>query len=336
MTVMTESPSVFFGPEGALKESAFSQAGYMGAQLIRGIVLRDSATDDPANPSTWQRTDAFVASVRAHGFAPYLTLSYRPPNWGGAGVPLALPNAAEFGAYCGAAATRYRGQVADYSVWNEPNHLLVTNPAGAAPSSILPASYGELYRSCWNAIKAVDPAAHVYFGELSTGASACDYLANALTSTPTFTDGLAIHPYQVDRSPDQSDSAKPCKGIGHLEDWNARLASARANATFATPVGGRVPLMVTEFGYCAPDDAVACSPDFTDRSEATRAAWIRSAFEAARNAGVTLFSYYHLVKSGYGWDTGIVNADGSRTASVGALHTAASPAAVITGGTTDW
>jgi hypothetical protein len=318
--LMTEDFPAFVDGTGLPRETAFDEARYAGATQVRALVKRDAAF-------TWDQTDVFVDAARERGFAPYLTLTYRPPDWGPLGTAMALPRPQELAAFCGTAAARYRGRVHDYSVWNEPNGIAVnrlTGPAAPIPA----ATYGRLFRACASAIRTSDPDARVFFGELATGGNACAYLAGALSPTePTIADGLAIHPYQFDLPPEQGYPDAPCKGIGHLDDWSAALRSAFASGTLATPAGTQLPLMVTEFGYCTADGECPKSTGAAHRlPAATRADWIARAYRVAQQHGATLFSYYHLVEhaesasADHLWDTGIVGADGAPTPSLVALH----------------
>ncbi len=62
----------------------------------------------------------------------------------------------EFGTFCHAVATRYRGRVRGYQVWNEPN--LAREWGGQPPD---PVSYVALLRACYLGIKTADPQALV-------------------------------------------------------------------------------------------------------------------------------------------------------------------------------
>jgi hypothetical protein len=61
---------------------------------------------------------------------------------------------ADYGAYCGEIATRYRGRIAAYQIWNEPN--LSREWGGHAPDA---AGYTALLAACSAAIRAADPDA---------------------------------------------------------------------------------------------------------------------------------------------------------------------------------
>ena len=65
-------------------------------------------------------------------------------------------NLQDFADYCEAVASRYKGRIAAYQVWNEPN--LRREWGGQAPD---PAGYTQLLKACHDAIKKVDPDAIV-------------------------------------------------------------------------------------------------------------------------------------------------------------------------------
>lgn len=104
----------------------------------------------------WSHADEVVAEVQHRGLSLVARLS-DPPNWAIMESPSGPPFDVEaFGAFCGAVAGRYRGQIAAYQVWNEPN--LQREWAGHPPDA---AGYVALLRACYTAIKAADPEAIV-------------------------------------------------------------------------------------------------------------------------------------------------------------------------------
>lgn len=301
--------------DGQLKDIGYSVAGYMGAQYMRMTVARDTAF-------TWTAADTFVDEARARGLTPYLTLTYRPTNWGTLANAMAIPSNAEFAFWCRQSAQHFQGRVFNYSIWNEPNQLAV-GPSGSS-RTLTAAESGSLYRACYGEIKAIEPNAKVYLGELATKVGSCDYLAGALpTSVTTFTDGVAIHPYQF-TTPPTTALPDDCRGIGNLTDWNARIAGLASANRLKTPQGGTPRLVVGEFGYCTLDGE--CDGSGNGRDETTRAQWIQAAYALAQENGVSIFSYYHLVKAADPtqnvWDSGIVNRDVTVTPSVPALRQA--------------
>jgi hypothetical protein len=65
-------------------------------------------------------------------------------------------NLADFSDFCGVLADRYRGRIAAYQVWNEPN--LSREWGDRAPD---PVEYTEMLKVCYEAIKSADPDAIV-------------------------------------------------------------------------------------------------------------------------------------------------------------------------------
>jgi len=115
-------------------------------------------------PGEWDffRADQVVDEVESKGLKLVIRLS-DSPDWsrttveGEKGVDFvdAPPDdLADFGAYCGTVASRYKGRVAAYQIWNEPN--LSREWGGKPPNA---AEYVALLMVCSDAIHAADPAA---------------------------------------------------------------------------------------------------------------------------------------------------------------------------------
>ena len=108
------------------------------------------------------RSDALLEEFERRGLRVVARLSDAPdwthPSVGerGAGGFVDAPpdDAALFGRYCGALAERYRGRIAAYQIWNEPN--LGREWGGRTPN---PAEYVMLLAACSRAIRQHDPDA---------------------------------------------------------------------------------------------------------------------------------------------------------------------------------
>lgn len=110
----------------------------------------------------WARLDATVANARRHGAGVTMTLgetprwaSLRPNEVAPYGTGSAAPprNIADWRAYVRAVATRYRGQISAYEVWNEPNWPLYWTGTTAQLVALTKAAH--------DVIKQVDPKAVV-------------------------------------------------------------------------------------------------------------------------------------------------------------------------------
>ncbi|HMA34585.1 MAG TPA: cellulase family glycosylhydrolase [Chloroflexia bacterium] len=117
--------------------------------------------------SAWDKYDAIVAAAGRRGLQIMARLD-TTPLWAHPGVINAVGyhkgpplRDADFADFAGAVAARYRGRIATYQIWNEPN--LAVEWAGPADAR----AYTALLQAGYRAIKAADPAAVVVLGGLA-------------------------------------------------------------------------------------------------------------------------------------------------------------------------
>lgn len=148
----------------------------------------------------WTVVDTLVAQANARNLFVLGSIVSSPP-WAAAansGTPWVRPrSASEYADFCGAVATRYRGKIDAYEIWNEPNGTLFFSP------SVDPAFYTSMVKTAYPRIKAVDPSVTVLAGALAqTGTvagnmSSIDFLtgmyANGLAGS---CDAVSFHPYE--------------------------------------------------------------------------------------------------------------------------------------------
>ena len=109
----------------------------------------------------WARPEQLVQLVQDRNLKLIALLDY-PPYWAMPVDPNSTADTgppadyATFGSFCTAFAQHFKGKVAAYQVWNEPN--LAREWGGKAPD---PAAYSRLLRVCYMGIKSADPAAIV-------------------------------------------------------------------------------------------------------------------------------------------------------------------------------
>ena len=111
----------------------------------------------------WHRSDRIVLSMNDAGMDMIVRLDFQP-DWARAGCSLQGPpaNPQDFADFVSAVATRYRGRIRAYEIWNEPN--LAREWCDQAPSG---AAYTQLLKVAYTAIKAADPTAWVVTAGLS-------------------------------------------------------------------------------------------------------------------------------------------------------------------------
>ncbi|PLS79540.1 MAG: hypothetical protein CYG59_12965 [Chloroflexi bacterium] len=142
------------------------------------------------------------------------------------GVSFFPPDPNLFATFAKAAATRYKGRVQAWEIWNEPENALYWKPA---PN---PAAYAQLLSKASAAIKSVDPGVTV----LSGGVVPFDpSFLNAVAAHGAWNafDALSIHPYVDPFTPETAQI--DVVGVQNVQTLAARY--------------GRKPIWVTEFGW---------------------------------------------------------------------------------------
>lgn len=158
-----------------LRQADLERVRQMRFGYVKQIFGWNDVEPDPALPDNWQQADAVVDEVQYRQLKLIVRISKWPewavlkPSNDPADPPFDLK---AFGTYCGRLAARYKGKIAGYQVWNEPN--LSREWADRSPNA---AAYVKLLAACHKAIKAADPNAVV----ISSG------LAPTNTYTPQVT-----------------------------------------------------------------------------------------------------------------------------------------------------
>jgi hypothetical protein len=97
----------------------------------------------------WDAYDQVISEARARGLKLLVTISGPVPKWatGNHRSYTYKPSATRFQRFVTAVGKRYRGQVAMWSVWNEPNHPAFLTPQFAGSRGHRYAYSPKLYRS---------------------------------------------------------------------------------------------------------------------------------------------------------------------------------------------
>ncbi|MGW0159230.1 cellulase family glycosylhydrolase [Mycobacterium sp. NPDC003323] len=148
----------------------------------------------------WSRSDRVVAAAAAANISIICAIT-SSPWWAKAHNALpphgrpASPD--QYGKFTAKVAERYKGRIAAYEIWNEPNGIFGYHPA---PD---PAGYTDLLKAAYPRIKAVDPAAIVIGGVLGSGKTWGSWTIDPVTfltrmykaGAKPFFDALSYHPY---------------------------------------------------------------------------------------------------------------------------------------------
>jgi len=109
----------------------------------------------------WGRPDRIVDQAEQYGIKLLVRLDSQP-QWAGGKFPESGPpdNMQDYADFVSAVATRYKGRVAAYQIWNEPNlNVPGRSEWGGRPPN--PAEYTVMLKAGYEAVKAADPAALV-------------------------------------------------------------------------------------------------------------------------------------------------------------------------------
>lgn len=213
-------------------DAELDAARTLGANTVR-VEVSWAALEPTAagqlDPAFVSRLDHLVSGAHARHIRPLL-LVLRTPCWatsepgGCAGgsqssdYPPRRP--ADYGSIAGRLAARYRGRLAAFEVWNEPDHdqqLYFQGPDKAG-------RYAAILKAAYGAIKRADRSLPVLGGSL-VGATGTFLKALYAHGIKGHYDGLAVHYYDL------------------------TLASLRSIRQVQAGHGDRKPLWLTEFGW---------------------------------------------------------------------------------------
>lgn len=299
-----------------------------GADVVRvdvGWASLESAGKGELSPSYVRRLDSFMHGANARGLKVIATL-FQTPCWastapesrrqgcdgawwdrGVSAYPPADPS--DYGDIARWVTARYGNRLAALEVWNEPNL-----EGGRFWQSSRPAAdYARLLKAAYPAAKAGDPDVPVLAGSLA-GADRPFLRKLYAAGIRGAYDGLAIHPYNEWRAPD--------------DRWEPRwkqytlLPGTRWIHAAQLAAGDRTPLWITEFGWTSCRGATACV------SERRQAEYTARAFGIfARMPYVRAATSYDLREdgsdpSGFEDNFGLVNHDFSPKPAYAAVRTA--------------
>jgi hypothetical protein len=266
----------------------------LGVQWIKQQVEWTNIEHAPGEYE-WGELDYIVDRANGYGLRLMLSLNHAPEWTRSDPLEYGPPHdPAEFGRFMGLLAARYRGRVAAYELWNEPN--LRREWRG---ERLDPALFVALVREGAQAVHAADPEAQVISGGLAVtgindGQTAVDdrvYLRGMVTAgVGQWVDGVGVHPYGFANPPQERWDDPTHQAPSHndhpsfffrdtLDDYRAILVEGGLSA---------LPLWVTEFGWPSVDGLGAVDTSGWEYaqyvSEGQQADYVVQGFRAGRAA----------------------------------------------------
>ena len=283
--VTFEAPASLKDP--ATREVTLDKLESLGVREIRLLVSWSAVAPSPSsavrpagdltNPSAygWGPYPAIVAAARAHGISTEVTIAGPAPRWGtqGARDQITNPRPSDYQHFVTAIARRFKGQVALWTVWNEPNFRTFLMPQLVNGKPASPATYRGLFLAAVAGMKAAgQPGAKLLIGETAprSGAGGVAPLAflrgllcldgsyhpiKARHCAPLRAYGWAHHPYAPAAGPFFTPAGRDDVTIGSL----SRLTSALSKAVKAHALTTSR-LFLTEFGVQSYPDKLAGVP----------------------------------------------------------------------------
>ena len=297
------------------------RAQQLGVQTLKlGVPWERVVGADEGAPLALSRYDEVVDAARARGLSIHLAFRGPAPSWatGDHRTSNVTPDPVAFGRFAARVGEHFRGRVAEYSTWNEPNwhgHLVPLRTAGD--------QYRRLHVAGERALRRSDPAALVLFGELAplgepeAAVAPLRFLRQATCSdrswraarycAPLVADGFALHPYTLRWAPDFPGRSADDVTTGSLGRLHHPLAHLAARGALRTPKGrASMPLFLSEWGWHARSRRIP---------PAARSAMLARGLRLiASDPRVREVTWYQLVSPPSlprpPWDTGLVLPDG--------------------------
>ncbi|HEX4689746.1 MAG TPA: hypothetical protein VH276_03590 [Solirubrobacteraceae bacterium] len=286
-------PTIFDAPrelrsdDARLRARTLDEITSLGASWVRVVVgwhgvapnpgrkkAPHFAETDPASYD-WHVYDRIVAEARARGLKILMTPSSPVPRWAtlGGRSTTRFPSATRFGRFVQALGARYRTQVSNWSVWNEPNLSTFLGPQYVNGKPYSPKLYRRLYQAASGALKrSGNGSDRLLIGETAPrmrkgkAISPLSFFRGVLCLNTRYkrsrhcgkldADGWAHHPYTTGSGPYWQPPIRDDVSIGSLR----RMTTALARAGRARALKKGAGLWLTEFGVQSyPDPYVGVS-----------------------------------------------------------------------------
>ncbi len=276
---------------------AMDMAKAAGFSWVKAQIRWESAEPEKGNIH-WGTMDSVANLAAAKGIRVLFSV-VTAPTWSRPGVDHKYHgppnNPQDFANFVGAIASRLKGKIHAYEIWNEQNRA----EEWGGPGKQSPAAYVEMLKAAYTAIKAGDPNAVVVAGaptpagtvDLGYGPLAIDDIdyfrqMYAAGAKPYF-DAVAAHPSGFNNPPDDYDNSGAAANFkGHRSFYYRNFENYRQ--VMVDNGDGDKQIWFTEFGWAVaqgvapPVDRYAYSIQNTEQQQAT---WLVRTFQIARERG---------------------------------------------------
>lgn len=208
----------------------------------------------------WAYYDQLLACAKRNGISVYAIVGY----WTAWTKPYTSEGIDDYVRFLKAMVNRYRKDVHQWEIWNEPNIFFWQGPKGL---------YAELLTKSYAAVKEVDPSAQVL--GLSTSGIDTKFIDRMLQLKAPF-DVLTIHPYRS-RLNDQA----------FIQDLKAVSDQVRR------PDGSRRPVWLTEMGWATHQPHNTSRQDFAPNTLRAQAQLIARSYLCALVSGVDPLTFWY-------------------------------------------
>lgn len=261
----------------------------------------------PGKISTWYqgRLDATVDGAARRGLRLLVTIGCAP-GWAGASDYSSYPkDPAQFKRVAQYLANRYRGKVAAWEIWNEPDCV-----GGCSSGS--PEEFVKVLRAGYTGFKSGDPGAMVVSG--GTSGNDIEWIRRMYAAgAHGWFDALAVHPYQ---QPPNAPPDAPSQGSTY------RLSSVSlVHEQMVRSGDGNKPVWFTEFGW-----STALTGPRIGVNEQTQARYLEQAVSQIRvKYPYVTRAFWFCMRDRDDWtayenDFGLLRVDGSAKPAFAALQ----------------
>jgi polysaccharide biosynthesis protein PslG len=220
----------------------FSAMKTLGAKWVRWDIDWGQVQPNNSAGFDWSSIDRVVNTAISYGIESVCDITYTP-KWAAASectsdFACAPANPQAFGVFSGQVASRYKGKVTYFEVWNEPNYSVFWQPRPNA------SKYGQILKEAYTQIKSANPQAFVLSGGLAASGDEVDGSLSPLTFLKTiysegnnkFFDAVALHPYTFPA------------GIDYAANWNSWQQMPQVHKLMTDRGDVDKKIWITEFG----------------------------------------------------------------------------------------